>query len=153
MITAIDTEDAMTRLMLAVCAASLAMGSVRADDTVRTCATYATYRDFSFHRFEDRYIESLNYPVPPVVESALRDVLAVKLAQPRLRCTGVYEKICDLAITGETPAVRYKAALVRFVFDFPQMFEGERGREYTNDQEIFSAIEARLHSSTLVMSR
>jgi hypothetical protein len=78
---------------------------------------------------------------------------AVKLAQPWLVSQNVYAKICDLANEGETPAVRYKAALVRFVFDFPQMFERERGREYRNDQELFSAIEARLHSSTLLMSR
>jgi hypothetical protein len=143
----------MTRLIIVVCAASLAMCSVRADDTVRTCATFKTYRDFSFHRFERAFLESLSYPVPPVVESALRDVAAVKLAQPWLISETVYAKICELANEGETPAVRYKAALVRFVFDFPDMFAGERGREYRNDQDLFSAIEARLHGSTLLMAR
>lgn len=143
----------MTRLLFVVCAVSLAMGSVRADDTVRTCATYKTYRDFPFHRFETGYIESLNFPVPTVVESTLRDLAAVKLAQPRLVTRKVYAKICELADEGETPAVRYKAALVRMVFDFPHMFEKERGREFTNDQELFSALQARLHTSTLLMSR
>ena len=143
----------MTRLIFVVCAAALAMGSVRADDTVRTCATFTTYRDFSFHRFEKGYLESLNFPVPTVVESTLRDMAAIKLAQPFLTTHRVYEKICDLANEGETPAVRYKAALVRMVFDFPHMFESERGRDFRNDHELFSAIEARLHSSTLLMSR
>lgn len=143
----------MTRFMLVVCAASLAMSSVRADDAVRTCASYRTYKEFSFHRFHRGFEESLSFPVPLVVEGALREVALIKLAQPDLECTGVYEKVCELASSATTPAVRYKASLVRMVFDFPEMFVGERGREYRNDEEIFTALQDRLHRSALVLVR
>jgi hypothetical protein len=143
----------MTRLMLVVCAASLALSSVRADEVVRTCASYKTYKEFSFHRFHRGYEESLDFPVPVVVESTLREVALIKLAQPDLECTKVYEKVCELASIATTPAVRYKASLVRMIFDFPEMFVGERGREYRNDEEVFTALQDRLHSSALVLVR
>ena len=143
----------MTRLLLVICAASLAMSSVRADDAVRTCASLKTYREFPFHRFETGYVESLSFPVPAVVESALREVAAIKLAQPWLTSDVVYAKICALANEAETPAVRYKALLVRMVFDFPEMFVEEREREYRNDEEIFTALQDRLRRSALVLVR
>ncbi len=143
----------MTRLLLFACAASLALTPVRADQSITTCASFKTYQEFPFHRWERAFIESLNFPIPPVVESALRDVAAVKLAQPDLTSERVYAKICELADGGATPAVRYKAAMVRLVFDFPQLFAEERGREYRNDQELFTALAFRLHRSTLVMAR
>lgn len=143
----------MKRFLLLACAASLALSPVRADDTVRTCASFKAYRDFAFHRWERAIIESLKYPVPPVAESALRDVAAIKLAQPDLTSGQLYDTICELADEGSTPAIRYKASMVRLVFDFPQLFAGERGREYRNDQEIFTALADRLHRTTLVMAR
>lgn len=143
----------MIRLLWVACAASLALSPVRADEDIRTCASFKTYQDFQFHRWERGFIESLNFPVPPVVESALRDVAAVKLAQPDLTSERVYARICELADGGATPAVRYKAAMVRLVFDFPQIFAEERGREYRNDQELFTALAQCLHRSTLVMAR
>ena len=143
----------MTRFLLVICIASIALISARADDTVRTCASFQAYQEFPFHRWERGFIESLNYHIPPVVESALRDVAAVKLAQPGLRSERVYEKIGDLADAGATPAIRYKAAMVRLIFDFPQLFAEESGREFRNDQELFTALAYRLHRSTLVMAR
>lgn len=143
----------MKRLMLVVCAASLAISSVRADDAVRTCASLKTYREFSFHRFQRGFEESLKFPVPMVVEGALREVALIKLAQPDLECTKVYEKVCELAGTATTPAVRYKASLVRMIFDFPEMFTPEGMREYLNDEDLFTALQDRLHSSALVLVR
>lgn len=143
----------MTRLLLIACAASLALTPVRAEESIKTCASFKAYQQFEFHRWERGFIESLNFPVPPVVESALRDMAAIKLAQPDLTCERVYGRICELADEGATPAVRYKAAMVRMVFDFPQLFAEERGREYRNDQELFTALAQRLHHTTLVMAR
>ena len=148
-----NKEDIMTRLLWLACAASLALTPVRADEDIRTCASFKTYQEFQFHRWERGFVESLNFPVPPVVESALRDVVAVKLAQPDITSGRVYARICELADGGATPAVRYKAAMVRLVFDFPEIFAEERGREYRNDQELFTALADRLHRSTLVMAR
>lgn len=143
----------MRRFLLFACAASLALAPVRADDTVRTCASFKAYREFAFHRWERALIESLRFPVPPVAEGALRDVAAIKLAQPDLSSERLYDTICELAEAGSTPAIRYKATMVRLVFDFPQLFAEEQGREYRNDQEIFTALADRLQRTTLVMAR
>lgn len=149
------TEGTMIRILVLACAASIALNPVRADDndTVRTCASFKAYREYSLSRWERALIESLKFPVPPVAEGALRDAAAIKLAQPDLASTRLYNTICELADAGSTPAIRYKASMVRLVFDFPQLFEEDRGREYRNDQELFSALADRLHRTTLVMAR
>jgi hypothetical protein len=147
------TEGAMIRFLLFACATSLALNPVRADDTVRTCASFKAYQEYSLPRWEKGLIQSLRFPVSAVAEGALRDVAAIKLAQPDLTSTRLYDTICELADAGSTPAIRYKATLVRLVFDFPQVFEEEQGREYRNDQEIFTAIADRLQRTTLVMVR
>ncbi len=143
----------MKRFLLVAFAASLALNPVRADDTIRTCASFKAYKEFAFHRWERALIESLKYPVPPVAESALRDVAAIKLAQPDLTSGRLYDTICELADAGSTPAIRYKATMVRLIFDYPQLFAEEQGREYMNDQEIFTALADRLHRTTLVMAQ
>jgi hypothetical protein len=110
-----------------------------------------TYREFSFHRFERGFEESLDYPVPVVAEGALREVALIKLAQPHLESERIYTKICELANGATTPAVRYKASLVRFVFDFPELFVAEGMREYRNDEDLFTAIAGRLRQSALTI--
>jgi hypothetical protein len=56
-----------------------------------------------------------------------------------------------LASEATTPTVRYKATLVKFVFDFPELFTSEGMREYLNDEELFTAIAGRLRQSALTI--
>ncbi len=143
----------MGRSLVVACALWFVVNVVWADDPVRTCATLREYQAFDFARYERGYLEALHSPLPAIVECALRDMAAIKLAQPDLTCERTYRRISELAEGGSTPAVRYKAMLVRFIFDFPALFVDDREREFVNDHDLFAAVEARLHRSTLVLTR
>ena len=139
---------AMTAMLIAV---SLTAVPVRADEVVRTCARMESYRQFKIPRFERAYVESLRFPVPAVVECTLRDVALLKLAQPEMQNDAIYEQVCELARNGKTPAVQYKASLVRIVYENPQMFVEEGKAEYVNDEQVFTAISDRLQKSVLAI--
>ena len=130
-------------------AASLAASPLWADEVVRTCATTATYRQFNLPRYERNYLGSLDFPLDAVVESALREVALIKLSQPGVQSPALYDRVCELASGGNTPAVRYKASLVKLVFENPELFVAEGKAEYRNDEEVFTAIAHRLQETVL----
>jgi hypothetical protein len=59
--------------------------------------------------------------------------------------------VCELARDGNTPAVRYKASLVKLVFENPELFVAEGKAEYRNDEEVFTAIAHRLQETVLAV--
>jgi hypothetical protein len=132
-------------------AASLAASPLWADEVVRTCATRATYQQFNLPRYERNYLGSLNFPLDAIVESALREVVLIKLSQPEVQTSAIYDKVSELASSGNTPAVRYKASLVKLVFENPDLFVAEGKAEYRNDEEVFTAIAQRLHDTVLAV--
>ncbi len=132
-------------------AASLAASPLWADEVMRTCATTATYRQFNLPRYERNFLGSLHFPLDAVVESALREVALIKLAQPDVQSPAIYDRVSELAGTGNTPAVRYKASLVKLVFENPELFVAEGKAEYRNDEEVFTAIAQRLQEVALAV--
>jgi hypothetical protein len=142
------TMRAMTAVLVAV---SLTAVPLRADEVVRTCAKMEAYRQFNIPRFERAQLESLRFRVPAVVECALREVALLKLAQPTTSSSAIYDQVCDLAENGTTPAIQYKASLVRMLYDHPDMFVSEGMREYVNDEEVFTALSDRLQKSVLAI--
>ena len=142
----------MNAIGVVLVAASLAAIPLRADEVVvRTCATTETYRQFNLPRYERNYLGSLTFPMDAVVESALREVLLIKLSQPGVQSSSIYNRVAELASSGHTPAVRYKASLVKLVFENPELFVAEGKAEYRNDEEVFTAIAQRLHESVLAI--
>jgi hypothetical protein len=132
-------------------AVSLTAVPVLADEVVQSCAKMEIYRQFNLPRFERNYLESLRFPVDAVVESTLREIALIKLAQPGLENPKIYQRVQELADGGNSPAIRYKASLVRCVFDNPDLFVAEGWREYRNDQDVFTAISRRLEMSVLAV--
>jgi len=131
--------------------ASLAAAQSQTDESVRTCAKMDQYRRLNMARFEPHYLVSLRHNLDAVTESALREVALIKLAQPGLEIPGVYDQICDLSEGGRSVAIRYKASLVRQVFDSPEMFVAEGWREYRTDEDVFTAISDRLQKNVLAI--
>ena len=128
-----------------------AYGQVTAtnDDEPCTCAPMILYRQFDIDRWERGYVLCLESPVNGVVESALRQVTLMKLAQPDAACSAITKKVDYLVLWGNTPAIRYKATLARHVFENPRLFSHEAMQEYRIDEEVFSAIARRLALSYL----
>jgi len=109
------------------------------------------YRTFNISRFERAYLESLRFPLPAVVECSLRDVALLILAQPETRNQALYKQVCALAVNGPTPAVQYKASLVKILYENPRMFIEEGKKEYVNDEQVFTALSDRLQKSLLAV--
>jgi hypothetical protein len=141
----------MKAIGVVLVAASLAASPLWADEVVRTCATSVTYRQFNLPRYERNYVGSLHFPLDAIVESALREVALIKLCQPDVQSPALYERVCELARDGNTPAVRYKASLVKLAFENPELFATEGKAEYRNDEEVFTAIARRLQVEVLAV--
>jgi hypothetical protein len=144
----------MKTIAAVLVAVSLTAVPLLADEVVQSCAKMEIYRQFNLPRFERHYLESLRFPVDAVVECTLREIALIKLAQPGLENPKIYQRVQELADGGNSPVIRYKASLVRIVFDNPDLFVAEGWREYRNDQDVFTAISRRLEKSVLaVMER
>jgi hypothetical protein len=123
--------------------------SVPAEASIRVFASTSSYEKANLQQIERNFLGSLGHPVDGVVESAIREIARLKLAQP-LCCSGaIIEKLHELSIEGRTPAIRYKAALTSILFENPTMFENERLFEYSNGEELFTAIARRLEKQFL----
>jgi len=112
-------------------------------------ADLESYRRVNLQQIERNYLGSLEYPMDAIVESALREITRLKLAQPCCSSEAIKEKLEDLSVHGNTPAIRFKAALASIVFDHPEMFVEEGQLEYTTGEEMFSSIAHRLERTVL----
>jgi hypothetical protein len=112
-------------------------------------STYETHQKMDLEKIACRYVECIKTGNPGVVESALSHVVRMKLFVPELRCPGLREAISSLAVFGATPAIRYKAYLASLVFDSPVLFKDERTRLYTDGDDLFNTVAARLQVALL----
>ena len=112
-------------------------------------ADLESYRRVNLQHIERNFLGSLEYPMDAIVESALREITRLKLAQPCCSSDAIREKLEELSVRGNTPAIRYKAALASIVFEHPEMFVEEGGVEYTTGEEMFSSIAHKLERTVL----
>ena len=84
-----------------------------------------------------------------VVESGLAHCSRIKLSVPWADLTDLKEVIDGLAVSGRTPAIRYRAYLVTLVFDSPGLFAEEARQDYATSEELFTALSSRLQQTLL----
>lgn len=141
--------------MVLVCAtafASVAWGQEKVDPNLRPAPTLQAYQQFDLHRWEKGYVRCLFCDNDGVVESAIREVLLIKLAQPGVVSSAIENALEDLRVHGATPMIRLKASLAKYVYDYPAMFAEEGTKSYDWDTDVFGAIANRLRESLIVMS-
>jgi hypothetical protein len=151
-------ETAMNTLGVILAAATLVTAnsaaldhSTASRDTVfRTCAPMTSYRALNIARFQRAFVISLRHENPGVAESALRNAMLLKLAQPEADLPDIKDEIDELAVKGATPAIRYKAALVKQVYENPTLFIPLAQTDYHTAEEAFTAVAQRLEQSYLV---
>lgn len=91
-------------------------------------------RTLNFPKVEANYLISLNSGVPQVVESALGHITLMRIAYPNQDLRKLQEKLYDLASSGATKSIRYKAFIAMQVFANPAAFKGSIvGRQYNGD--------------------
>ncbi len=122
-----------------------------AGDQVRVFAALSSYQNADIQRLERNFLGSLNHPLDAVVESAIREITRLKLAQLCCQSDDILEKLRDLSVEGNIPAVRYKATLATMVFENPTMFTEEGAIDYVTGEEMFSAIAHRLEQQLLTV--
>jgi hypothetical protein len=142
-------------LFLALLTALLALGAGGQELTTRQQPPSAlgdlkSYQDFDLSRYEKNFVASLEYPdCNDIVEAGLAQVAMLKLAQPIAPCKRLRSRVEDLAITGETPAIRFKAYLTSMVFEHPELFIYEKYGTYTNGEQLFTALARRMTKEIL----
>jgi hypothetical protein len=103
-------------------------------------ASAEVYRTFDVKRYEKNFAQSLSHPMPMIVESALAQVVMLKLSQPEAPCAEWRRRIGLLAQTGATPGVRYKAYLATMAFDQPRQFAHILSGRYRTLDDMFIAL-------------
>jgi hypothetical protein len=147
----------MNRLMLAVVVTiATSFGSAIAGEPTsrdigfRMFAELKSYQELDFISVTKRYLGSLEYrECNEIIECGLAHVAMLILAQPTVTFEPLNEKLDDLAINGETPAIRYKAYLARMVNEQPDLFVYEKYGDYKNGDELFTALGQRLLKEAL----
>jgi hypothetical protein len=118
--------------------------------TRSSIAEFSRYRSLDLARFERAFEISLKHEVPGVVESSLRDVVLIKIAQPGASCERIMRQVERLSLEGLTPAIRYKASLARQVLLNPGMFVVPDYDRFTTDGDVFTYISRQLEVAHLV---
>ena len=103
-------------------------------------------------RIDKSYAFDLSADNNGLNESALAIVAMVKLDLPADEFSMIKKEIERLVINGSTPAIRYKAYLVKTVFANPAMFKEVATRQYRDSDAFFSALAEQM-TKVLLSSR
>ena len=92
-------------------------------------APHERYVQANLPRLERAYLHALEFPIEGIVESALREVARIKIEHLEWEVGGPDGEPGEIiAGDGLTPAIRYKASLVKALFETPALFATEGGR-------------------------
>jgi len=112
-------------------------------------AVHPAYSEKAIRRFEANYLACITSTNDGVIESAIAHSVRMKWALPAARLEDLRTALDRLAVSGKTPAIRYKAYLAGMVFDAPVMFEEESSQKYTWDEDLFDALSVRAQKALL----
>jgi hypothetical protein len=83
------------------------------------------------------------------VESALAHIAQMRIMLPREEMKDIETALSQLAGSGRTQVIRYKAFLATQVFASPGLFQEEAAARYESGDEFFTAIASRLQRTML----
>jgi hypothetical protein len=133
-----------------ILAAATTMGQTRQTTTDRPClSSKADYSATRLEKARKNFIASLNSENDGVAESALAQVTHMRAMLPGVDLPDIEVTVDELASSGRTPVIRYKAYLASLVFANPRMFSQETAVDYTSGDEFFTAIASRLQQTLL----
>lgn len=138
-------------VVLALAALVGASGAARGQDADEDWA-YAPHERYvraDLPRLERAYLYALENPFEGIVESVLREVARIKIEHLEWESAELTEKLADIAGEGMTPAIRYKASLVKALFETPALFTVEEGRDFRTPSQLYRAVARRLETNLL----
>ena len=84
-----------------------------------------------------------------IVESAIAHLAYLKMGLPKVDLTEARKIIADLAESGKTPVVRYKAYLATVVFESPELFVNGLTTGSSENDQFFLEIASRVQQTLL----
>ena len=114
-----------------------------------TFAPQGRYLQANLPLLEKAYLYSLESPIAGVVECAMREVARIKLANLAWESDALKGRLEQIAADGMTPAIRYKASLVRAIFDTPALFVAESTADFRTPSQLYLAVARRLEAGML----
>ena len=84
-----------------------------------------------------------------VVEACIAYSILLKVTAPQLDLTEIRAELDDIAASGNTPVIRYKAYVATIVFDNPGAFENILGAETSDSDRLFNTVAEQV-SRTLI---
>lgn len=93
-------------------------------------------------KIEKSYLACLSSGNSGVVESALGQVIYLRIAYPKADLREIQAKLFDLAVQGYTRDIRYKAYVARQVFADPQTVRGAIESTQSTGDEFFAELES-----------
>ena len=133
-----------------ILAAATAMGQGRQTTAELPClSSKADYNVTRLEKARKNFLASLNSENDGVAESALAQVAHMRAMLPGADLPDLEATVEELASTGRTPVIRYKAYLAGLVFANPRMFSQEITVDYASGDEFFTAIASRLQQTLL----
>ncbi len=108
-----------------------------------------SYMRVNLQTMEKRYLDCLACDNTGVVESALAHIALMKLYRPEADLPALQARVRALAVSGCTPAVRYKAQLVSLLYDHPSVCAAGTRVAYSTSEEMFTALALRMRETLL----
>ena len=84
-----------------------------------------------------------------VAESALAHLTFLRIDLPQLDLKKIESTMINLAETGRTPVIRYKAYLASIVFESPASFAKALNTEAANSDLFFSVVASQVQKTLL----
>lgn len=134
---------------LALISAASGWGQMRQADDECEYAQREAYLQANLSDAEDAYLRALSHSVEGVVDCALGEIARIKVAQLVWESPALRKKLDELSRKGITLTVRYKASLVKFLFDSPTLFAEESMVDFRTPVQLYRALSRRLEESLL----
>jgi hypothetical protein len=106
-----------------------------------------SYEKANLDRGEKNFEANLKSSNEGVLESSLALIGRIKLYYPERPMDKIEKEVYQLSVSGPTDKIRYKAYLVHNVFTNPAMFAIESKTEYTDSDQMFTALAIRLQNN------
>lgn len=90
------------------------------------------------------YLQSLNHPNNGVVESAIINIMKLKLVYPDLDYAKLTKKLETLAFEGDNKSIRYKAYIAANFLKHPARFDWIKPGTYEELNQFFTEYETKL---------
>lgn len=94
--------------------------------------------DVDVENIQGNYLISLNHPIHGVVESAIKNVIFLKITYPQYDYSEIVEKLNELTFKGATKTIRLKAMIANDYMQNFQNYEDIRNNDYKEGDAIFN---------------